>query len=453
MSDGADILDGTLHDAVKAVRSGDIRAAELIEAALARIAATPEAAACFVDVDRRGASAAAARLDAGDRGRTAGLTLPGIPIAHKDLFSRVGRTARFCSHPDFRRTGHTDAEVLARLDRAGAIDLGALHLSEFAMGPSGWNPVHGFLVNPHDPARVTGGSSSGSAAAVAGRLVHGALGTDTGGSIRIPAAFCGVVSLKPTNGLIPVRGVYPVSTSLDTVGPLARDATDCGLLFAAMSGRPAPTAPAERLRFAVLAADCLPTAPDASVAAALQAIAEGLAAAGYAVVPARAPLAELNLLSSIVFLSEAAAQHLPHLSGGAERIGAQVRDRLLQGLGYPAAIYLRALAERPRHSRAFHAQAFADADVLLLPTTPYPAPLRQTYDEMDDAAQPLELNGRLASYTPAFNYLETPVLSLPAQRAAQRSTIGLQIVAPRGRDELALAAGQVIESIRDRVLS
>lgn len=225
------LLDASLWNAHLALRQGRVTPLELTAAALDRIAADENARACLVRFMPERALEKAGKL------RAILTPLTGIPMAYKDIFAVAGETSTFCAHPELHRKGRRDADAIKALDDAGAVTLGGLHLAEFAMGAAGWNEPHGFLPNPLDESRVSGGSSSGSAASVARCFVFAALGTDTGGSIRIPASFCGVTGYKPSNGLVSLRGVFPVSPSLDTVGPIARNVRDCALVLDVLTGR------------------------------------------------------------------------------------------------------------------------------------------------------------------------------------------------------------------------
>src|SRR6185503_19591716 len=197
--------------------------------------------------------------------------LGGVPLAHKDMFYRAGRVSNCGSK--IRRgwvAGETSA-ALERLDAAGALDLGTLNMAEFAYGPTGHNEHWGDCCNPWNPDTITGGSSSGSGAAVAARLVFGALGSDTGGSVRLPAAACGVTGLKTTWGRVPRHGALPLSHSLDTIGPLARSAEDCAVLLQAIAGEdPSP----EKKQFRIaLSSAWIERSADPEVAAAVLAAA------------------------------------------------------------------------------------------------------------------------------------------------------------------------------------
>lgn len=444
----SDVLDLDLCAAAGRVASGAISPSELVSASLARIEATPAARACFLRLDRDEAVARADRLDRAERKGG----LHGVPLAHKDIFSLPGKKTSFSAHADFHLEGQEVASALAALDSAGAVNIGGLHLSEFAMGPAGWSEHYGFLENPRDPSLVTGGSSSGSAAAVARRLVFGALGTDTGGSIRIPAAFCGVVGLKPTWGLVPSFGCFPVSSSLDTIGPLARTVRDCArLLDALVPDRPGSLYErglGERrpMRFGILDPACLPVAPDTEVADSLERIVAAMGRAGMEVRPVRMDnLAELSALSAVIFLTEAGAEHAVRLHSAQEKIGPQVAERLLQGLAYPGSLYLLARKARETHLETLRRSVFSQVDVALLPTCPSLPPRRDEYDKRRDTGAILDFNARLGAYTPAFSFLGVPALSLPVAEGAPG--FGLQIVADAHRDGALLQAARSLESL------
>ncbi|MFC4296621.1 amidase [Castellaniella hirudinis] len=449
-----DILDGSLRSAAAEVASGRISARELSAAAVARITSSPSARACFLRMDAEdAASLGHDGLKAG-----AGGLLYGIPVAHKDLFSSPGRISSFAAHPAFHRRGTRLADALSALQQAGAVDLGALHLSEFAMGPAGWSEHYGFIDNPVSPGYVTGGSSSGSAAVVAHKAVFAALGTDTGGSIRIPAAFCGVVGLKPSNGLVSLTGVHPVSTTLDTVGSLARNVPDCARVLDALTrpgwtAGPAPyelaaLSPSAAMRIGWIHPDSLPVPPDAVVLKAYEACAERLRQAGCLVQTVEVPdWTHLNSLTGLVFASEASAVHLDALRRRPAKIGAQVRERLQQGLAFPASLYVSALQQREKHRMRWRRTFFDHLDVLLCPVSPCPAPERSRYETCRDVGEILALNARVAAYTGIFNYLGVPALSLPVGREADGRTIGVQVVGDQFGEAKVFQAAGLLESV------
>lgn len=437
------LLDGTLAQAREAIRDKKVAPWQLVACAIERIERDEGAKACFMRLCKDEALREARTLHIEEN-----MVLPGIPVARKDIFSVRNEVATCATDPGLRRQAGTDAEVLLHMKKAGAIQLGGLHLAEFAMGASGWNEVRGYLRNPLDPERVSGGSSSGSAAAVARKLVFGALGTDTGGSIRVPASFCGVVGLKPTNGLVSTQGVFPVSPSLDTVGPLARNVRDCAIMLDGMQDRISVEstlgAPFEPGELGILDLASLPVPPTAEAMEVLQAARQACKKLGWRIREVSTPLlSEGNALSGVVFLSEAAAIHLRHLREKPDLLGPQVRNRLLLGLTYPAVVYIRALEERP-----VLLKRWLDGlpRFVLLPTTPCLPPLRESYSSMS-TDEIIALNGRLGSYTAFANYLGLPALSLPV-RLSEKHSLGLQIVGRPDEDmELLQVAARLEQAL------
>ena len=236
------LLDAPLAEAAAAVRAGAVTSEQLTRAALQRADARHPSVNAFVRVRADAALAEARALDrdAAD-GRWRG-PLHGIPLAHKDCFERPGDTITLGSRVPGPVPGQRRAETLERLATAGAVDIGALNLSEMVAGPTGQNPHFGDCLNAWDPDRISGGSSSGSGSAVAAGIVHGSLGSDAGGSIRLPASMQGLFGLKPTYGRVSRSGCFPRAFSLECVGPLARTARDCALLLQAIAGHDAADA-------------------------------------------------------------------------------------------------------------------------------------------------------------------------------------------------------------------
>lgn len=441
----SDVLDLDLCSASELVSSGQILPSELVAHAIQRIERDAAARACFIRFDKHEALARSRDLD--DQREQKG-SLHGLPLAHKDLFALPGRKASFSTHADFHLEGDATASALAALDSAGAINLGGLHLSEFAMGPAGWSEHYGFLENPRDAELVTGGSSSGSAAAVARKLVFGALGTDTGGSIRIPAAYCGVVGMKPSVGLVLSFGCFPVSSTLDTIGPLTRSVRDCARILDALVGgkREFEKKLDEKraIRFGVLRPASLPTAPDDEIGESFEWVASEMGKAGLSVSQVEiGNLAELATLSAVVFLTEAGAEHAARLHAHREKIGPQVAERLLQGLTYPGSLYLLARKAREAHLFDLNRTVFSQVDVMVMPTSPCLPPRRDMYTSLSSTGAILDFNARLGAYTPAFSYLGVPALSLPIPSAAPG--FGLQMIADLHQDGLLLKAAALIE--------
>ncbi len=421
----------TLTEAAKAVRDGVLRAEALAEVCLDRIARLNPTLNAFLSVEAEEALAAARRADAEVRaGRLRG-PLHGVPLAHKDMFYRAGKPCT-CGSPirrDFRP--ERTATVLERLDAAGAVTLGTLHMAEFAMGPTGHNAHLGRCRNPWDPDRITGGSSSGSGAAVAARLAFGSLGSDTGGSVRLPAALCGVVGLKPTQGATPMDGVMPLSESLDCVGPLARSAEDAATLFSVITGRTDAAEGigqgVEGLRLGIpnrFYYDGL----DPAVAAALEQARAVLERAGARFVEVDIPDHEpYGDLANLVFTPEAAAIHLPWLRERPRDYGPQVRARLMQGLMVPAASYLQAKQLRALHLRAMVEGPFARCDALFVPALRSRVPTAAQTDVGAGPAMAAVVAG-VAALTRPVSYLGLPALVTPAGFDPDGMPVALQLI-------------------------
>src|SRR5690606_33096570 len=235
LTDG-DLLGLDLVGAAEGVRTRKFSAVELTEACIRRIERLQPKLNCFISLEAETALAAARRADEELAKGVVRGPLHGIPLAHKDMLYRAGKVTTCGSKIRKDFVPSYTATVHLRLEAAGALDLGTLNMAEFAFGPTGHNAHWGHCRNPWNPDHITGGSSSGSASAVAARMVYGALGSDTGGSIRLPAGLCGLVGLKPTQGRVSRDGVMPLSCSLDQVGPLTRTVRDSTRIFAAIAG-------------------------------------------------------------------------------------------------------------------------------------------------------------------------------------------------------------------------
>lgn len=226
----------TLKEAAEAILAGRITSVEMTTAALARAKSSHERLNAFIEIEEGPVLEAARAADVAlAAGRTVG-PLHGVPLAHKDMYDRAGFVTGCGSKIRKGHVATSTSTVMQRLQAAGALSIGRLNMSEFAMGPTGHNFHHGRALNPIDAARITGGSSSGSGSAVGGGVVLAALGSDTGGSIRLPAACCGTVGIKPTQGRVSRHGAMPLSFSQDCVGPLARSVADAYLLLQLIAG-------------------------------------------------------------------------------------------------------------------------------------------------------------------------------------------------------------------------
>ena len=390
----------SLCDVADRIRSGELSSREVTSACIERIERHAGALNCFIRFD---ADEALHQADAADRALAAGEAtgpLHGVPLAHKDMFYRAGVVCTCGSK--IRRDFVPDrtATVLARLDAAGALDVGGLNLSEFAHGPTGHNAHFGACRNPWNPAHISGGSSSGSGSSVAARLVFGALGSDTGGSVRLPAAANGLVGIKPTQTRVSRHAMMGLSFSLDNAGPLTRTVRDAARMLGVVAGHDPEDAtssprPVPDYEAATLAPDVRGLRVGVprnyyydTVVPEVKALLDGslreLEGLGAEIVEVTVPHHEhIAHLQHVVQTSEAATLHADWLSERADDYGPQVRVRILPGLATPATWYLRALQLRARIVSDFVEQVFGMCDVLHLPVFPIPVP---TIEETDVGA-------------------------------------------------------------------
>jgi aspartyl-tRNA(Asn)/glutamyl-tRNA(Gln) amidotransferase subunit A len=425
-----------------AYRSGDRNPSEVTEAMLARL--EPGAVVRLVTAERARAQAAAATAR-WRRGQLRG-PLDGIPIVIKDLLDTLGDVTGAGSAALFEQPpAAQDAPVAARLDAAGAVFLGKSTMTELAFGGLGLNPHTGTPGNALDPLRVPGGSSSGSAVAVARGLAVVAVGSDTGGSVRIPAAFNGLVGLKTSDGAIPTDGAVPLSTTLDTLGPIARTAEDAWVLWRAMAAlpfAPFPSAP-EQGRFwapPTVWREGLEPAVAARFDAALQA----LRSAGHRV--DEAPLPELSELDGLYprfgsfAAHEAWALH-EELLARATSIDPRVSQRILAAAGRPAADYIRVGYARTRLRNAVW-RAASSFDALLAPTVAQVAP---RIASLVEDAEYFATNVAVLRNTAIGNLLGGPAATLPIGRDEEGQAIGLMVMCAPGEDAAALSWGAALQ--------
>ena len=437
------------------LRDGGGDPVDLTRAALAAIERSQPAVNAFVTVDHDGALRAAAKaageLAAGlDRG-----PLHGVPVAVKDLVDTGGLTTTMGSRHFAGHVPVRDAEVVTRLRAAGAVIVGKTTTHEFAYGPTGDRAANGPCANPHDPGRMAGGSSAGSAAAVAAGLVPLAVGTDTGGSVRIPAALCGVCGIRPSPGRIPAEGVFPLSWSLDAVGVLAADVAGTAAGWAVLSRAPVPLGgllpgaspldglpPVEALRVGV--PDGFDRLAD-EVHSGLSTLVGRLAARGVRPVPVAVPDPdELRHLYRTIQSVEAVAVHHKRMAAAPELFDPEVLQRLRSAAEVPARVYALAL-RRMAEVRAAAAHLLDGLDVLLLPTVPVVAPPLGARDT-DLGGGWTSPRDALLAHTVPFSVLGLPSLSLPVP-APGDLPVGVQLVGSPGGDEALLAAAAAIEAV------
>jgi aspartyl-tRNA(Asn)/glutamyl-tRNA(Gln) amidotransferase subunit A len=428
----------------RSLRRRQVSPVELVDAYSRRIEAEGGLHAYITAPDertRREARRAEGRLRRGEAG-----ALLGVPIAIKDLFPT--RALRTTAGSRILRdwVPSSDAGPVARLREAGAIILGKTNLHEFAYGVTNANPWWGIARNPHDPSRSPGGSSGGSAIAVVAGLCAGALGSDTGGSIRIPASLCGCVGLKPTFGAIPLDGTIPLGWSLDHAGPLARTVEDAGLLLDVLSGKAAPArrVSTRGLRVGVLRGPLVQNVQP-GVARQLEAAAGALRRRGLRLREVRIPELEWTVATQLVTLrAEASAFHRRWMRTRLGAYGADVRVRLQLGALVAGADYVLAQRMRAR-IRAAVGRAFDAVDVLLLPTTPITAPIvGERTVRWHSGEEPID--GALVRLTAPFNLTGLPALSIPFGTAAGLP-VGMQVVGQWNDEARVLAVGRLIEEL------
>jgi aspartyl-tRNA(Asn)/glutamyl-tRNA(Gln) amidotransferase subunit A len=451
-----DPVTASAGEIANAVRAGETSAAAILEATLANIRTRDPVLNAFTAVTEERARSKAKAIDR-DRaqGRPLG-PLAGVPFAVKNLFDVAGlRTLAGSKINRDLPPATRDATLIERLEAADAILVGALNMGEYAYDFTGENVHDGPSRNPHDTARMTGGSSGGSGAAVGGRLVPLALGSDTNGSIRVPSSLCGIFGLKPTYGRLSRARSFPFVASLDHLGPFARTVTDLALAYDAMQGhdtddpvcvnRPAePAAPllgrgTDGLRIAV-AGGYFRTGlfPEAQVA--LNRIAAALHVERDIQIP---EAARARAAAYVITATEGAALHLDRLRARAQDFDPAVRDRLIAGAMVPATLVNKAQKFR-RWYRERVLELFKDVDAILAPATPCTAPLigQQTF-VLDSVELPVRAN--LGIYTQPISFIGLPVVAVPVPLAPL--PIGVQIIAAPWREDIALRIAHVLEKM------
>ena len=388
----------------------------------------------------------------------------GVPLAHKDMLDRPGRVTGCGSKIRADHVASTQATVLARLDSAGALDMGRLNMSEFALGPTGVNAHHGRSCNPWNPEVITGGSSAGSGAAIASGVAFAAIGSDTGGSIRLPAGICGVAGLKPTQGRISRHGAMPLSFSQDCLGPMAPSVADVAAFYAVIAGPDGldptvaqrPVTPAKvrdslkGLRMGV--SEAWLNGADPETLSALRSALKTFESLGAEIVAVTLPdVGEFGELANIVSITEAAAIHGDWLRDRPDDYGPQVRARLRQGAAIPGALYLRAIAMRAPLLENMVA-AFGEAHMLVMPNMPILPPKFSEVDGAAGAGGPAgavaipAMVASLTRYTRPISYLGLPALTQPVGWSTSGLPIGMQIVGRPFAEAMILSAGMTYET-------
>lgn len=438
-----EILDLSLTEISDLLERGDVSAVQVTEAAVARARSVGPALNCFASLEAEGALIEGEKADSERRRGTPGGSLRGVPLAHKDVFYRSGKVVASGSKIRKNFVPENTATVLERLAAAGAVNLGSLHMAEFAFSPTGYNEHYGHAHNPWSLPHVPGGSSSGSGAAVAARIVFGSLGTDTGGSLRHPAAMCGLTGLKPTLTRVSRAGVMPLSHSLDCVGPLARTARDCARLLDVIAGAdPADgTSSPQRVPRHEAALDGNvrklrigiprsyyydPVTPE--IKRHLEDSLGVFREMGAEVVEVDIPDMDLiNSLAHVLMAVEAATIHRRWLQTRRDDYADQVRSRIEPGLFYPATRYCEALDMRASLCKEFIDTALRGVDALHIPAIPVPVPTIESTTR-GNPADVARVIGVIGHCTRGINYLGLPAVAVPAGFDTQGLPVAFQLV-------------------------
>lgn len=468
------LADLSISDAAAGLRAGDFSASDLVAACRVRAEAENGRLNAYLELFDD-AAAIAAQVDAKIRSGELTAPLAGIPLAVKDNILIAGQVASAASRLLEGYRAAYDATVIRKLRAAGAIFLGRTNMDEFAMGGSTENSAFGPTRNPHDDTCVAGGSSGGSAAAVAARLALGALGSDTGGSIRQPASFCGVVGLKPTYGAVSRSGLMAMASSLDQIGPFGRTVADAEIIFEAIRGGDPDDATSQDHELSAVPADrplrigvpraFLEQGVAPEVLENFNTTLEGLAAAGVTVETVALPALDYALAAYYIIVPAEISANMARYDGvryGLHEagtnlfedyartrragLGAEVRRRILLGTyvlsaGYYDAYYHKATQVRTLIRDNF-TEAFRRVDALALPTVPHPA-----WKLGEKTADPLTMYLE-DIFTVPVNLAGLPGLSVPSGQTAAGLPLGFQLVAPRWGEPTLFALGKLVEQIR-----
>jgi aspartyl-tRNA(Asn)/glutamyl-tRNA(Gln) amidotransferase subunit A len=425
------------------IRSREVSAVEVTQAAIKRAETLQPSLNAFIRLEADEALEAANEIDKKiEAGKIVG-NLAGVPLAHKDMFYRKGKLTTCGSKIRSEFKSNRTSTALQRLSDSGAIYLGGLNMSEFAVGPIGNNVHYGNCHNPWNLDHASGGSSSGSGAAVAGRIIYGALGSDTGGSIRIPSAMSGVVGLKPTQNRVSRYGLMPLSFSFDCSGPLARTVKDAARVLGVIAGHdPRDSTSSQRPKDNYEAACDRPIAGlklgvpktyfydelDTEVSMALDLVKQQYSDLGAEIVFVDVPdHSHINLIWAAALSAEASTIHRKWLRDRPDEYGPMVKRRIEFGLYQPATRYLEAMTLREKYLREYCGTTLANCDVLLTPTMPVTAPAYNDLDVGGGENMP-DLVLKLSRNTRPISYLGLPALSVPCGFSKLGLPIAFQLI-------------------------
>jgi aspartyl-tRNA(Asn)/glutamyl-tRNA(Gln) amidotransferase subunit A len=450
-----------LVELAETIRRREISSVEVTTGVLARIKSWQPVINAFIELDEEGALQAARTADEELATRGPRGPLHGVPLAHKDIFDRSGSvvTGGSVLRRAYRAT--SDATVIRRMNAAGSVTLGSLNTAEFAYSPTGANSLSGPARNPWNPAHICGGSSSGSAAAVSARLCFGALGSDTGGSIRLPAAICGTVGLMPTHGRVSLHGAMPLSFSLDCVGPLTRTVRDAARMLSVIAGHDGADATSLPEPVQNYEAACsrgaaglrigMPhgyfwrgTVPAAT--ATLEDAIRRTESDGARVVQVFLPEIEpVVAAANIVIGAESAALHRRTLAAYPAEYSSPVRQRIENGLGYTAYEYLDALKYRATALARF-LDAIGEVDVLAVPCLGIPTPTIAATEDSSSVSVS-SLVAQLSYWTRPVNFLGVPAISVPCGFFPDGLPLGIQLIGKPFQEALLLQAAAAFEAV------
>ena len=451
----------TISEASTRIRDGSLSCTELVEVFLDRIEERNSSTNSYISVYRDEALEHAAEADRAVKAGYKLGPLHGIPVAVKDLFDVRGRKTTAGSKARDDYVAQEDCTAVEKLRKAGAIILGKLNLHEFAFGPTSLNTAFGPVRNPSDTDRIAGGSSGGSAAAVADGLCLGALGTDTGGSIRIPASLCGVVGLKPTIGVTSRYGVFPLAWTLDNVGPLTRTVQDSAILLDAISGYDArdplsvrideygfassfKKVDLSKLRVGILE-DFLFPFVEREIEEKFRRIAGELSESVHEIKSVRVPFAKYyKPIADMLMSVEASAVHEELMRKRFEDYGSDVRPKILAGGLISASQYLQAQQVKIFLSESL-AKIFSDVELLVLPSTPITAP-RVDEKTVRVNGEQYSVNTILGALCRPFSLSGLPAMSVPCGLDSRGLPMGFQVAGDYMHDSEVLALGALVES-------
>jgi len=458
------LLESGAAELARMLRAKKVGAEEVMKETLAAARGAHQRLNCFVRMDDEDALSAAKAADrAIARGQVAG-PLAGVPMAHKDMYYREGVASSMGSKIGPGRPAPATATALKRLDAAGAIQFGVLNMTEFAYGPVGHNYHLGHCRNAWNPAYVTGGSSSGSGSSVAARANFAALGSDTGGSIRLPAHFCGVAGIKPTYGRVSRAGAMPLSFSMDTVGPLARNVEDCALVLQAIAGQDAADAtsssqpvpdyvsglsrPVKGMRIGV------PTGyfydqMDAGVEALVRGSLKVFRDLGCEVIEVPMPdMDTWNHAGIAIIAVEAAALHSAWLRERPQDYSEQVKARLELGLSVTGVQYINALRLRDHALKTWLADVMSKVDAVHAPVVSFATPTIAETD-VGGGAKMTEVLGKVTRLMRPVNYLGLPSLSVPCGFQSHGLPCAFQLIGRPFDEGLLFRLGHAYQQVTD----